>query len=107
MNNENDQVVLDGKPYALLSYLSILCIIPLILMKDNKFALFHARQGLVIFVVELAIGLVGVVPIFGWLILFFGTILCGVLSLIGIIQVLKGLYWRMPVISDIAETIKF
>lgn len=101
------QEVLDGKAYAILAYLWILCLIPLILKKDNRFALFHAKQGLVIFLAEIIIGFVGVIPVLGWMILFFGTLLFGILSLVGIVQVLMGQYFKMPVIGDIAEKINF
>jgi len=104
---KEDSEVLEGKPYAILAYLWILCLIPLILKKDNKFVLFHARQGLVVFVVELALGIIGIIPILGWIIAFFGTVLFSVLSLIGIVQVLTGKYWKMPVVAEIAEQIKF
>ena len=101
------QEVLDGKAYALLSYLWILCLIPLLLKKENKFALFHAKQGLVLFIAEIAVGFIGVIPVLGWMILFFGTFLFGILSLIGIVQVLMGNYWKIPVVGDIAEKINF
>jgi len=104
---QEPQEVLDGKAYALLAYLWILCLIPLILKKDNKFAMFHAKQGLVLFLGELVIGFVGIIPILGWMILFFGTLLFGVLSLAGLVQVLMGNYWKMPVVSDIADKLNF
>ena len=44
--------VIDGKMYAVLAYLSILCIIPLIIKKKNPFVLAHGKQGLVLFVAE-------------------------------------------------------
>lgn len=106
MSNE-DKEVLDGKPYAILAYLWILCLVPLILKKDNKFALFHAKQGVILFIGELVIGFVGIIPILGWMILFFGTIIFSLLSLIGIVNALLGKYWKMPVIGDIAEKIQF
>lgn len=99
--------VLDGKAYALLSYLWILCLIPLLLKKENKFALFHAKQGLVLFLGELVVGFVGIIPFIGWAILFFGTLLFGILSMAGVVQVLMGNYWKMPVVCDIAEKIQF
>ena len=43
---ENDKTIREGKVFAILSYLSILCIIPLILKKDNEFVLAHGKQGL-------------------------------------------------------------
>lgn len=103
----DDKEVLEGKPYAILSYLWILCLVPLILKKENKFAVFHAKQGLVLFIGELAVAFIGIIPILGWMILFFGTILFSLLSLIGIVQVLMGNLWKMPVVGDIAEKIKF
>ena len=101
------QEVLEGKAYAILAYLWILCLVPLILKKDNKFALFHAKQGLVLFIGELVMGLVGIIPVLGWLVAFFGTILFGVMSLVGIVQVLQGNFWKMPVAGDIAEKVAF
>ena len=104
---KESQEVLEGKAYAILAYLWILCLVPLILKKDNKFALFHARQGLVLFIGELVMGLVGIIPVLGWLVAFFGTILFGVMSLVGIVQVLQGNFWKMPVAGDIAEKVAF
>ena len=104
---KESQEVLDGKAYALLSYLWILCLIPLLVKKDNKFALFHAKQGLVLFIAELVVGFVGVIPFLGWAVLFFGTLLFGILSLVGVVQVLMGNYWKRPVVGDAAEKIQF
>lgn len=103
----DDKEVLEGKAYAILSYLWILCLVPLILKKENKFAMFHAKQGLILFIGELVVGFVGIIPILGWMVLFFGTVLFGLLSLIGIVQVLMGNFWKMPVVGDIAEKITF
>ena len=102
-----EEEILEGKAYAILSYLWILCLVPLILKKDNRFVLFHAKQGLVLFIAELAVGFIGVIPFIGWTILFFGTFLFGALSLVGIVQALLGNFWKMPVVGDIAEKISF
>ena len=102
-----EKEILEGKAYAILSYLWILCLVPLILKKDNRFALFHAKQGLVLFIAELAVGFIGVIPFIGWAILFFGTFLFGALSLAGIVQALLGNLWKMPVVGDIAEKVSF
>ena len=56
--------VLDGKMYAVLAYLSIFCIVPLIVKKDNAFVLSHGRQGLVLFVGEVATLVISIV--FPW-----------------------------------------
>ncbi|EKD47008.1 MAG: hypothetical protein ACD_66C00259G0004, partial [uncultured bacterium] len=40
----------DNKVLAALSYIFILCFVPLLLARDSKFAQYHAKQGLVLFV---------------------------------------------------------
>lgn len=42
----------ENKGIAALGYISVLCILPLILKKDSPFAQFHAKQGLVLFIAE-------------------------------------------------------
>ena len=49
---QDEQEVREGKFFAVISYVSFLCIITLILKKSNKFALYHAKQGLVLFVMR-------------------------------------------------------
>ena len=101
-----DKEVQEGKIFAVLAYLSVLCLVPLLLKKDNKFAFHHGKQGLVIFIGEVAIGILAWIPFLGWMLAPIGSLIFFVLSLIGIIQVLRGDYWKCPVVSDIAEKIK-
>ena len=103
--NPQDKEIEEGRPFAFLSYLWILCLIPLFLKRDNRFAIFHGRQGLVLFIGEVLISILGMMPVVGWVVFFAGSALFGILSLIGLFQVLRGNYWRMPVINGMAEKI--
>ncbi len=100
---ENKEIQ-EGKIFAVIAYLWILCLVPLLLKKENKFALFHAKQGLVLFICEIALWIIGIVPILGWISVL-GSLACGILALIGIIQALMGNYWKMPLLGDYAEKI--
>jgi uncharacterized membrane protein len=102
MQNE-DQKIVEGKIFAILSYLSIFCIIPLVFKKENQFVLKHSKQGLVIFVGEVAVFIIHI--ILGQWIFKLGMFILGVLSFIGIIAVLNGRYVKLPVIADIAQKI--
>ncbi len=95
----------EGNVYAVLSYLWILCLIPLLLKKEDEFVRFHAKQGLMLFIVEVGIGIIGIIPILGGIVVTLGILVCGFLSLIGIVQVLMGNKWKMPVIGEWAEKI--
>ena len=49
------QDINDNKILSLFSYIGILVLIPILAAKDSKFAKFHANQGLVILLGELAL----------------------------------------------------
>lgn len=96
------QHIQDGKIFAILSYLSILCIIPLIFKKNNPFVLQHGKQGLVLFVAQAAAFIISI--ILPWVLkpIFF---ISGILSLWGIIESIRGRFVRLPVVSDVADKI--
>lgn len=102
---KEDKEIKEGKLFAMLGYLSILCLVPLLLKKDNKFALYHGKQGLILFIWLVAASIVGPIPFLGWVIWIVSTILIVAISALGIIQVLMGKYWQIPYISDIASKI--
>jgi uncharacterized membrane protein len=103
--DKNSQVVKEGKIFAVLAYLGILCLIPLLLKKDNEFARFHGKQGLVIFIIEVVAAFVNIIPFLGQLIWVLAFLYLGAVSIIAIIQVLMGNYWRIPLISQFADKI--
>ena len=111
----------DNKVFALLSYIGILVLVPLIAAPKSKFARFHANQGLVLLIGEEAYTtvrgvLLGVLKLVRHITLFGGVlfspvywavnIITGVLSLaflvfaiIGIIDAAQGKAKELPVIS--------
>ena len=101
----NETEIQEGKFFAIISYLSFLCIISLVLKKENKFALYHAKQGLVLFVFEVGSFILTIIPILGGVVKILGLIVFILASLWCILQVLMGNYNRLPVISEIADKI--
>jgi len=96
--------VQEGKFFAVISYISFLCIVSLVLKKDNRFSLYHAKQGLVLFVFEVLCFVFSVIPVF-WLIRAVIFLFFFMLSLLGILQSLQGRCGRIPVLSEIAQKI--
>jgi uncharacterized membrane protein len=93
-----------------LSYLGILWLIPMLTLKDNSFAKWHVKQGIVLTIYWVAVSLLGsIIPFVGWfLILPIGSILLLVLDIIGIVKSLGGQYWKCPLgVSQLAEKFKF
>jgi len=102
---EQDKEIQEGKFFAIISYICFLCIVSLVLKKENKFAVFHAKQGLVLFVIEVVSFIFSVIPILGWVLRIFGTLVFVLISVWGILLAWQGSTQRIPVISDIAEKI--
>lgn len=101
----NSKEIQEGKFFAIISYFSFLCIVSLVLKKENKFALYHAKQGLVIFVFEVGSFILSILPVLGGVIRVAGSIVFFLVSLWCILQVLMNNCNRIPVVSDIADNI--
>src|SRR3989338_2011983 len=89
-----DPAIAEGKFFAAIGYISILCFVPLFLKRDNKFAQFHGRQALILFLLEVAALLLLVVPVVGEVVLRFVWLVSGIFSLAGIVKVLMNEYWE-------------
>lgn len=68
-----------NKLFAVLSYINILFVLPYMLCRDDEFAMFHARQGMILFIVIAVATLLGSLLNLGWIV-----------QLLSIYFVLKG-----------------
>ena len=92
---------------AVLAYIGILVLVPILAAKNSKYARFHANQGLVLFIAEVIYNIVSaiirailplaVVNIILWVI----SVLFLVLSIIGIVNAATGKAKELPVIGKI------
>lgn len=83
-----------NKMITALSYVWILFLVPLLGKRDSKFAQFHAKQGLVLFIIELLAGLIMWFPVFGQLLM----LALAVIAIMGITKALNGEWWEIPYI---------
>lgn len=86
-----------NKGVAAIGYLWILFAVPLFLKRGSKFAQFHAKQGMVLFTLELF----GFIPVLGWLLWVAGI----VGAVYGVLEAWRGRATRIPVVADIADKI--
>lgn len=88
---------------AAMSYLFILCLVPLLSNKDSKFVEQHAKQGFVVMLLDIISFMLVWFPIFGQL--FFVTMI--IISVIGVAKALNGSDWEIPFIHDWSKKVKF
>lgn len=101
--------IVENKAFCILSYLGILFIIGLIAQPNSKVVKFHANQGLILFIAEIALGiaggLVGIIP-------FVGAIITGIIGMATsvmtiaafiyqLVNIMDGKVKKLPLIGDI------
>lgn len=98
----NPKDVAENKILAIIGYLGILCLVPLLGKKDSPFAQFHGKQGLVLLIVWVVVNIAGIVPFIGWLMAFFGNIGCLILMIVGMVNAANGQTKELPWIGQYA-----
>lgn len=87
---------------AVLSYVPIACLLPLLQDDPTPELRRHARQGLVLMLMEIII-LVLLIPGVSAFLLWLGLTLCILFAAFGAWNAWQGKFWRIPIISDLAE----
>ncbi|MBQ7114042.1 MAG: hypothetical protein IJO10_07365 [Clostridia bacterium] len=89
-----------NKVMGILSYLWILWIVPIFAAKDSQFARFHANQGLVLWIISIVGGIIGEIPVIGFISWIVGIAYL-VLTIMGIVNAVKGEMKPLPIIGGI------
>jgi uncharacterized membrane protein len=87
---------------SILAYFPIVCLLPLLQEERDPEMQRHARQGLVLFLVELLLVLL-LIPGVSAFLLQLAMILCVVFAFFGAWNAWQGKFWRIPIIADLAE----
>ena len=102
------QDIAQNKVMAILSYISILVLIPVFAAKNSAFAKFHANQGLILFIAQfglgLVLGLLGLIPYVGVvfsILMWICEVVLFALSLTGLIYAILGKAKELPFIGGI------
>jgi uncharacterized membrane protein len=89
-----------------LAYVTIIPAIIFLVMEPynrNPFIKFHAWQNIFLCIFLFVLGVIGVIPILGWLIFFVGALGAFVFWIIAILNAYKGQRYKIPVLGNLAE----
>ncbi len=90
----------NNKVMAILAYIGILVLVPVLAAKESKFARFHANQGLVLFIVSIILGALANIPLIGWAFSLL-NIVTFVFCVLGIVNAATGKAKELPIIGSI------
>ncbi|MBF0590356.1 MAG: hypothetical protein HQL53_14640 [Magnetococcales bacterium] len=88
---------------AFYSYLSFLCLIPLLKHRENRFVHFHSRQGLLLWIWTMGAIFLLFIPVIGGAFFVFSAYVIGGLSLFGMVSVVLNRTWSLPLIGKLAK----
>ncbi len=88
---------------ALMSYLGVLVFVPLAMSRDDEFVNFHARQGLVVWILGIIAIFMLYVPGVGKLIFSTFAMVVVLASLVGIVSVVLHKAWKLPLIYELSK----
>ena len=107
-NNFDKKDVESGKGMAILSYIGILALIPYFSEKNNKYVIYHAKQGMNLFIIDIILGVaIGIISsILTWRLYWLSSIIDSLLglfmvalSIIGIVNVCNGKAKELPIVN--------
>ncbi|SEL63981.1 MULTISPECIES: DUF4870 domain-containing protein [Maribacter] len=96
-------VVNEGKNIAIIAYITIIGLIIAYVMNNDKkdaFAAYHIKQSLGLAATGLALGIVGMIPILGWIINILGIIVLLYMWVMGLMNAINGKESPVPFLGE-------
>lgn len=93
----------EGKTTAIIAYITIIGLIIAFVMnneKKNAFASYHIRQSLGLALTALALTLINVIPILGWIISFLGFLFILYLWIMGLMNAINLKEKPLPILGE-------
>ncbi len=92
---------------AAISYIGPLVVFSYLMGKNNEFVRFHAKQGMVVFGLEILVWILGSMLYSMWVVMNLLNLVTLVLSIMGIVNVIQGQKKELPVVGGWAKNINF
>jgi uncharacterized membrane protein len=100
------QAASEDKTVAVVSYLTLIGFIVAVVLhgsKKTKLGAFHLRQVLGLIIAGFVLGIVGIIPILGWIVVLIGGIFLFVCWVIGLIAAIGGKEKPFPLIGKFIQ----
>lgn len=93
----------EDKNIAIIAYITLIGLIIAFVMNNDKkaeFSTYHIKQSLGLALTGLALGVIGMVPILGWLVSFFGALALLYLWIMGLMNAINGKQKPVPWLGE-------
>lgn len=93
----------EGKTIAIIAYITIIGLIIAFVMnseKKNEFASYHIKQMLGLSLTGLALSLINIIPILGWIVSLLGSLVLFFMWIMSLINALNGKEKPAPILGE-------
>ncbi|UOE39748.1 hypothetical protein MTP09_07385 [Chryseobacterium suipulveris] len=104
--NTSHSNIADGKSTAIIAYITLIGLIVAFVQnseKKNAYANFHIRQSLGLMCTGLALSLINIIPLLGWIICIVGMFVLLVLWIKGLLNAINGKELPVPVMGNLYD----
>lgn len=90
---------MDKKMTGIVAYITLIGLIIAFVAGDKEGAKFHLNQALIIWIANIIVSVVGVIPVIGWIVSLVGGIFVFVCWILGLIAAIKEEEKQIPLIG--------
>lgn len=90
---------MDKKMTGIVAYITLIGLIIAFAAGDKEGAKFHLNQALIIWIANIIVSVVGVIPVIGWIVSMVGGIFVFVCWILGLIAAIKEEEKQIPLIG--------
>lgn len=91
------------KTIAIVAYLTVIGLVVALVLNNEKkdpFAKYHIRQSLGLVLTSIALSLINVIPILGWIVSMIGALVLLYLWIMGILNAINGREKPVPILGE-------
>lgn len=102
MENEVTRDTQD-KTIAIVAYLTVIGLVVALVMNNEKkdpFSTFHIRQSLGLVLTSIALSLINVIPILGWIVSLIGAFVLLYMWVVGLLNAVNGREKPVPILGE-------
>ena len=101
--SKDPQQVSQDKTIAIIAYLTFIGLVIAFVMNNEKkdpFATYHIRQSLGLVLTSIALSLINVIPILGWIISLVGAFVLLYMWIVGLLNAINGRENPVPILGE-------
>ena len=93
--------MMNAKVTSILAYITWIGLVIAFVAGDREGAKFHLNQALVLLLAGIVAGVIGIIPVLGWIVSWVASLLIFIFSIMGLVSAVQGTEKPVPLLGGI------